>query len=318
LGPIQFVEEEKQKLDRNVYKHWTEIYRKNSNCGPNNPLENIRSSPNCPIPGSAWSAFRGDLKSFLGHLLETMSLEKLIGLMQLADVNELMELAEKHNIDLRGVAEEVIPAPTLIDSFSSISPTSKTAGDEYNFTARLRIAGLQAVDSNHNEVTVRLTGFGKSSSESVAKTIRFDTSDIQAGFGADLTISGGDFENLVAPDGENSPYPVEVDVDFRDPEVPDIEGAMLGKIKVTPPDPALVTPESRILPAAVISGNHRSYRANVVLKNLNTISADENIVKVRLENFESGTGSDVSDTTTFDASSISPGGTTTIDIKMLW
>lgn len=315
FGPIQFVEEEKQKLDRKVYEHWAETYRKNPNCGPNNPFENIRSSANCPIPGSAWSAFRGDLESFLGYLLETMSLEQLIGLMQLADVNEIMELAEKHNIDLREVAEDVIPEPTLVDSFSSISPTSTTAGDENDFTARLRIAGLQAVDSNHNEVTVRLTGFGESSSDPVAETIRFDTSDIQAGLGADLTISGGDFDNLVAPDAENSPYPVEVDVDFRDPDVPDIEGAMLGKIKVTPPDPALVTTKSRILPAGVITGNHRSYRANVVLKNLNTISADENIVKVRLENFESGTGSDVSDTTTFDASSISPGGTTSIDLK---
>lgn len=99
------------------------------------------------------------------------------------------------------------------------------------YDATVSLEDLDAVESDNNEVTVKLINYEDGTSEDITKTVFFDEAQIQSD--DTLVLSDITFKNIENPTASNSPYDVNVDIRFTDDYLSDIQGATIDQINVS-------------------------------------------------------------------------------------
>jgi hypothetical protein len=122
-----------------------------------------------------------------------------------------------------------------------------------------------------------------------------------------MTFSGDKFSNLIAPTADRSPYEVHTNINFTNPNIPDITTTTIDSIQILPPI-HVDTSASTISPSKVLVNRSDTFEVDLELENLSGIVTDNNEVTVELDKF-GPSNTTVSETTTFDASEISDGDT---------
>lgn len=304
FGPIDAVREVGEELDERVKNRMIRQLFEHPSCNPRFFLASIGLNPGCPVPEEIIKFCQKNAEQCLGiarNILGTQELARMCrerGFEKYLSSNSLQEIVD--NVQ-----------PFVVKNNSGIRPEKTNPGEKNNFRVTVNIGGLNQVESDGNEITVRLKGYGGKQNNPVVKTTTFGKADLRtadAGCGSssflNMTIEGGKFEGVPAPSISNSPSPVTISVDFADDQVPDITEKRIGSIDVKLPRPTINVENSSILPDTGTSGTTQSFEAKIALKNLDRITTDNNQIEVTVENFNGG-GTDLTIRKNFDSSEIS-------------
>ena len=176
--------------------------------------------------------------------------------------------------------------PTVDTGDSSIAPDTVGEGEEHDYTAEVELENLDSV--TEADVEVALIGYD-AGGEDITETVEGAELD---GETEQVTVEGGAFEDVTAPDAGE--YEVEVTVtDFdSDGNVDTIESEEIDQITVNA-QPTVDAEDSSIAPDTVNEGERSDYEATIKLDDIESVTEAD--VEVTLVGYGTD-GDDITET----------------------